>query len=143
MAKSHLKLESPATENRTVATPLRKPNAELRTREYLTDAEVARLTEAAKGNRYGHRDATMILLAYRHGFRAAELVDLRWDQIDFQRATLAVRRVPSAALRARIQSWVMSCASSVSFSASKNPSRRLCSRRNGARPSPRQALPAL
>ena len=92
MAKSHLKLVSPATENRTVATPLRKPNAELRTREYLTDAEVARLTEAAKGNRYGHRDATMILLAYRHGFRAAELVDLRWDQIDFQRATLAVRR---------------------------------------------------
>jgi integrase len=84
---------SPATENRTVATPLRRPNAELRTREYLTDAEVAKLTEAAKDNRYGHRDATMILLAYRHGFRAIELVDLRWDQIDFDRATLAVRRV--------------------------------------------------
>ena len=73
MTKSHLKLLSPATENRTVATPLRKPNAELRTREYLTDAEVAKLTEAAKGNRYGHRDATMILLAYRHGFRVGEL----------------------------------------------------------------------
>jgi len=92
MAKSHLKLVSPATENRTVATPLRRPNAELRTREYLTDAEVERLTEAAKGNRYGHRDATMILLTYRHGLRAIELVDLRWDQIDFNRATLAVRR---------------------------------------------------
>jgi len=72
--------------------PVRKPNAELRTREYLTDAEVARLMEAAKANRYGHRDATMILLTYRHGFRAIELVDLRWDQIDFSRATLAVRR---------------------------------------------------
>jgi integrase len=92
MAKSHLKLVAPATEKRTVATPLRRPNAELRTREYLTDAEVERLTEAAKDNRYGHRDATMILVAYRHGFRAAELVDLRWDQIDFGRATLAVRR---------------------------------------------------
>jgi integrase len=92
MAKSHLKLVAPATENRTVATPLRRPNAELRTREYLTDAEVAKLTEAAKDNRYGHRDATMILMAYRHGFRAAELVDLRWDQVDFGRATLAVRR---------------------------------------------------
>ena len=34
----------------------------------------------------------MILLTYRHGFRAIELVDLRWDQIDFDRATLAVRR---------------------------------------------------
>jgi type 1 fimbriae regulatory protein FimB/type 1 fimbriae regulatory protein FimE len=92
MANPQLKLVSPATENRTVATPLRRPNAELRTREYLTDAEVAKLTEAAKGNRHGHRDATMILAAYRHGLRPAELVDLRWDQIDFGRATLAVRR---------------------------------------------------
>jgi integrase len=92
MTNSHLKLVSPATENRTVATPLRRPNAELRTREYLTDAEVANLIEAAKANRYGHRDATMVLLAYRHGLRASELVDLRWDQIDFGNATLAVRR---------------------------------------------------
>ena len=36
------------------------------------------LTDAAKANRYGHRDATMVLLAYRHGLRASELVDLRW-----------------------------------------------------------------
>ena len=92
MAKSHLKLVAPNTVNRTVATPVRKPNAELRTREYLTDAEVESLTAAAKGNRYGHRDATMILVAYRHGLRVSELVDLRWDQIDFDRATLAVRR---------------------------------------------------
>lgn len=56
------------------------------------DAEVARLIEAAKGNRYGHRDATMFLMAYRHGFRPIELVDLRWDQIDFDTANLAVRR---------------------------------------------------
>jgi integrase len=92
MAKSHLKLIAPTTENRTVAMPRRRPNAELRTREYLTDAEVESVTEAAKSNRYGHRDATMILMAYRHGLRASELVDLRWDQIDFNRATLAVRR---------------------------------------------------
>jgi type 1 fimbriae regulatory protein FimB/type 1 fimbriae regulatory protein FimE len=76
-----------------VVTPRRPPNAKLRTREYLSDAEVARLIEAAKGNRYGHRDATMILLADRHGLRAAELSDLRWDQIEFQSATLHVRRV--------------------------------------------------
>jgi integrase len=92
MAKSHLKLVAPTTEKRTVITPLRRPNAELRTREYLTDAEVEKLTEAAKANRYGQRDATMILMAYRHGFRVSELVDLRWDQIDFARGTLAVRR---------------------------------------------------
>ena len=94
MAKSHLKLVKPATEKRTV-TPRRRPNAKLRTREYLTEAEVERLIEAAKGNRYGHRDATMILMAYRHGLRVSELVDLRWDQIDFDTANLAVRRVKS------------------------------------------------
>ena len=92
MAKPLLKLVTPSTENRTVVTPRRKTNAELRSREYLTDAEVFRLGEVAKGNRYGHRDATMILLAYRHGLRVGELVDLRWDQIDFNTATQAVRR---------------------------------------------------
>ena len=91
MGKSHLKLVEPTTENRTV-TPRRRPNAELRTREYLTDAEVAKLIDAAKGNRYGHRDATMILVAYRHGLRVSELVHLRWDQIDFNTANL-FRRV--------------------------------------------------
>src|SRR4051794_30739791 len=94
MAKPNLKLVKPTTKNRTV-TPLRRPNAELRTREYLTEAEVEKLMTAAKGNRWGHRDATMILAAFRHGLRASELVDLRWDQVDFNQATLAVRRVKS------------------------------------------------
>lgn len=60
---------------------------------YLTHTEVDKLIEAAKGNRQGHRDATMILLAYRHGLRASEVCDLRWDQVDFNQATLHVRRV--------------------------------------------------
>jgi site-specific recombinase XerD len=34
----------------------------------------------------------MVLVAYRHGLRVSELVDLRWDQVDFNTATLAVRR---------------------------------------------------
>jgi integrase len=92
MAKSHLKLVAPGTEIRTVR-PTRRPNADLRTREYLTEAEVERLLRATKGNRWAHRDATMILVAYRHGLRASELTDLRWDQIDFGAATLHVRRV--------------------------------------------------
>jgi type 1 fimbriae regulatory protein FimB/type 1 fimbriae regulatory protein FimE len=91
MAKSHLKLVTPATEKRTV-TPNRLPNADLRTREYLTEAEVERLMAAANRNRWGHRDATMVLVGYRHGLRASELVDLRWDQTDFASATLHVRR---------------------------------------------------
>jgi integrase len=92
MKKSHLKLVAPAIVNRTVA-PKRPPNKALRTREYLTEAEVQRLMEAARGNRYGHRDATMVLVGYRHGLRAAEIVDLRWDQTDFQTGNLHVRRV--------------------------------------------------
>ena len=49
---------------------------------------------AAKANRNGQRDATMILIVFRHGLRAAELVDLRWDQINLGRnACLHVRRV--------------------------------------------------
>ena len=92
MAKPSLKVVPPITVNRTVG-PLRRPNAETRTREYLTAAEVESLMEATKANRRGHRDATMILVAYRHGLRAAEVVDMRWEQVDFFAATLAVRRV--------------------------------------------------
>ena len=47
---------------------------------------------AARRNRWSHRDATMILVAYRHGLRAAELVDLRWEQVDFKTASLHIRR---------------------------------------------------
>ena len=92
MAKPHLKLVRPGAVNRTVR-PNRLPNRDLRTREYLTEAEVERLMAAARGNRWGHRDATMILVAYRHGLRVSELVDLRWDQVDVRTATLHVRRV--------------------------------------------------
>jgi integrase len=92
MAKSRFKLIAPATVLRTV-TPKRLPNSELRTREHLTEAEVERLMAKAKDNRWGHRDATMILVAYRHGLRVSELVDLRWDQVDFRTAALHVRRV--------------------------------------------------
>ena len=92
MIKLPLRLVPPTTENRTV-TPTRRPNADYRTREHLTQAEVERLIKAAGKNRWGHRDATMVLVAFRHGLRASELTDLRWDQIDFNAATLHVRRV--------------------------------------------------
>src|SRR5262249_56212646 len=55
--------------------------------------EVKVVVEAARANRHGLRDATMILVAFRHGLRAAEVCDLRWDQVDFDAAILHVRRV--------------------------------------------------
>jgi integrase len=103
MTKSRLRLVVPATQKRTVlpagskalATimPTRQPNATYRTREHLTAAEIGKLLKVASRNRWGHRDATMILVAYRHGLRVSELVDLRWDQIDFDHARLHVRRL--------------------------------------------------
>jgi integrase len=54
-----------------------------RPREYLIEAEIERLMTAAKDNRHGHRDATAILVAYRHALRSSELVSLRWDDVDF------------------------------------------------------------
>jgi integrase len=77
MANPNLRLVTRTIENRTV-TPRRAPNAQLRTREHLTGDEVDKLIEAAKANRHGQRDALMVLLAFRHGLRAAEVVDLRW-----------------------------------------------------------------
>jgi type 1 fimbriae regulatory protein FimB/type 1 fimbriae regulatory protein FimE len=73
--------------------PRRRKNAESRGREHLTPAEVEALAEAAaKLGRFGARDATMIRLAYRHGLRATEVVNLRRDQLDLDGGRLHVRR---------------------------------------------------
>jgi integrase len=89
MDNPNVAMAAPAIVNRTV----RRPNAELRTREHLTLGEVEHLIEIASANRQGQRDGLMILLAFRHGLRAAEVCDLRWEQIDFTTATLHVRRI--------------------------------------------------
>jgi len=68
-------------------------NSSVRTREYLTTAEIERLMAAAReSSRYGHRDATMILIGYRHGLRASELCDLQWSQVELATGRLHVRR---------------------------------------------------
>ena len=89
--KPRLKLVGPAPENRAVA-PTRLANSEYRKREHLTPNEINQLIEAAKTNRYGHRDATMLLVAFRHGLRASELCGLEWSQVDFTGAALHVQR---------------------------------------------------
>ena len=92
--KPDLRLVKPTIQKRAVG-PLRRPNSKLCSREHLTETEVEKLIEAAKANRHGHRDATMVLVAYRHGLRASEICDLRWEQVDWNSATLHVRRVKS------------------------------------------------
>ena len=97
MANLHLRLVAPRTVNGTVAPPKRRRNAEARTREYLTSDEVERLIKAAGDNRHGHRDTTMVLIAFRHGLRPVELVGLRWEQVDLARSELHVSRVKGSA----------------------------------------------
>jgi type 1 fimbriae regulatory protein FimB/type 1 fimbriae regulatory protein FimE len=48
---------------------------------------------ARDAGRYGHRDAALILLAYRHALRVSELVSLRRDQVDLQAGNLHVNRL--------------------------------------------------
>ena len=133
MTKPHLALVAPATVIGTVAgPPRRKRNAEVRVREYLTDGEVGRLIAAAGENRHGHRDATAVLVTYRHGLRAAELVTLRWDAIDF-----AHGRVMSTASRVApnwfIRCPAASCGRCAGSSASRTQPRRLSSRPSAER----------
>ena len=74
--------------------PMRVTNASVRSREYLTSAEIDAMMQAArKVGRYGHRDATIILISYRHGLRVTELVTLRWDQLDLSAGLIHVNRL--------------------------------------------------
>jgi integrase len=58
----------------------------------LSEREVDLLMEAARRHRWGHRDATAILVAYQHGLRASEIVALRWDDIDLTTGRMRIRR---------------------------------------------------
>jgi integrase len=92
-----LKHRSPNTINgkaQVAPPPRRVPNRERRTREHLTPAEAERLIAAAgKVGRHRHRDSTLLLLTYRHGLRVAELVALRWEQVDLKQGLLHVSRL--------------------------------------------------
>src|SRR5262249_17264071 len=93
MAKSNLRLVTPDSELRTVGLRRRSNRDMGREREHLTELEVERLIKVAKGNRRGHRDATMILIGFRHGLRVSELCELKWSSIAFETGTMHVRRV--------------------------------------------------
>lgn len=89
-----LQRRAPITVNGKATPPRRRRNADVRSREHLTPDEVERLIKvAAQPGRHSHRDATLILVAYRHGLRVSELVTLRWDQLDFKQGLLHISRV--------------------------------------------------
>lgn len=76
------------------APPRKIPYCQKRSREHLFPQEVSVMIQAAKTiGRHGLRDSTLILMAYRHGLRVSELVNLRWEQIDFTSATIYINRL--------------------------------------------------
>lgn len=93
---------APATDYGTLRRkpPILTPHSERRPREYLTEREVDLLMATARKRArgwLGHRDATLLLIAYRHGLRVSELVALRWDQVDMDQGLLHVRRAKRGA----------------------------------------------
>jgi type 1 fimbriae regulatory protein FimE len=86
----------PTLENRKVAgkpVARRPKNSDVRSREYLEQHEVAALIKAAKGGRWGQRDATLVMVMERHGLRVSEAIALRWDAVDFKAGTIAITRL--------------------------------------------------
>ena len=72
--------------------PPKKPSS--LDREYLRPSEVQSLIRAAQKNgRHPIRDSTIILLMFRHGLRTAELVALKWSQIDLSGGYIEIHRV--------------------------------------------------
>ena len=70
----------------------RAKNADYRQREYLTEGEIDSLLATAGNSRNPVRDRLLILMAFRHALRVSELVDIRWQQIDLNTATVHIRR---------------------------------------------------
>lgn len=74
-------------------TPRKPRNIDRRSREYLTEQEVKQVRQAAaKVGRNGFRDSLLILMTYTHGLRLNELINLRWDQVDFNNSKIYIKR---------------------------------------------------
>jgi type 1 fimbriae regulatory protein FimB len=69
-----------------------KQTVDRRRKDFLTEAEMKRFLDAARSGRHGMRDHAMMLMAYRHGLRVSELVDLRLKDLDLETGRLFVKR---------------------------------------------------
>src|SRR5215471_13580981 len=94
--------------------------------KYLSESQLNQFIRAARKGRYGQRDATLVLLMARHGLRVTEAVDLKWDQVDFTKGHLHVRRLKNG-----INS-VLNCEPCASCGESRNRNRPSCFARSVA-----------
>ncbi|MFK3707063.1 type 1 fimbriae regulatory protein FimE [Raoultella sp. BIGb0138] len=62
-------------------------------RRFLTAKEVQAMMLAARQGPTGERDYCLILLAFRHGMRISELLDLHYRDLDLNEGRINVRRL--------------------------------------------------
>ncbi|MUG98937.1 tyrosine-type recombinase/integrase [Scytonema sp. UIC 10036] len=74
--------------------PTREKNTKYRSREYLTATEVKTLLDAVKSrSKHPARDYALVLLMFRHGLRASEAINLRWDAVMLERQEIFINRL--------------------------------------------------
>jgi site-specific recombinase XerD len=77
-----------------VKAPINTERAvDTRTKNFLAEAEIESFLKAARKGRHGIRNFAMMLLAYRHGLRVSELVNIRVADVDLDTGRLFVRRL--------------------------------------------------
>jgi type 1 fimbriae regulatory protein FimB len=83
-----------AANGRNVKSGSSEPtDAHERRKDFLGEAEIAALLDAARKGRHRARDHLLILMMYRHGLRVSELIALRLEDLNLKEARVWIPRL--------------------------------------------------